>query len=280
MAKSSSIDVTTINHNIHHDTKILKPFFMKILTYFISGFASILITECDSRGDFQKSGSPTSSNQPYLDDLMIHNGEIAYKTYCIGCHGENGDGGGEAAIFLHPRPRNFQTANFKFSSTRAGQLPTDKDLQRTILQGLMGTSMPAYPLLPQKTVDAQIQYIKTFSPKWNEKIPAIMIPYVVDPYQLLEDKSAAIARGEAVYHGYVNCWACHPLQSCRNIDGFLMRKVIQTKKVSPSSPTYSGWAVCMKNTPIFTGNHLLIRYFPIGFEFGQTISNSVVRVDG
>ena len=140
---------------------------MKIFTYLLIWIAFILIVGCDSSQDLQKNGSSVSSNHPCLDELLIHGGEIAYKTYCVGCHGENGDGQGEAARFLYPRPRNFQTARFKFSSTRAGQLPTDEDLQRTILRGLEGTAMPAYPLIPQKTVDALSQYIKTFSPKWK-----------------------------------------------------------------------------------------------------------------
>lgn len=146
---------------------------------------------------------------------MIRKGTMAYQTYCVGCHGENGDGQGEAAKFLHPKPRNFQTANYKFSSTRAGQLPTDTDLNRAIFSGLNGTAMPSYPLLPQKTIDALIQTIKTFSPKWNEKKSDEMIPFA--DYTFLADKTAAIARGEAIYHGYAKCWSCHPAYVSKEI---------------------------------------------------------------
>lgn len=143
-------------------------------------------------------------------DALLAEGRTAYVTYCIGCHGASGDGNGEAARFMIPRPRNFQAANFKFSSTRSGNLPTDADLRRTIVAGLRGSAMPRWDLLPERTVTSLIAYLKTFSPKWTERSPAGMIPRVDDPYRSRPDKSAAIARGEAVYHGFSTCWTCHP----------------------------------------------------------------------
>lgn len=141
---------------------------------------------------------------------LIEEGRSAYQLYCSGCHGVEGDGNGPAARFLHPRPRNFQKALFKFSSTRAGRLPTDDDLRRTILQGLKGSSMPGWDLLPARTVTALIAYVKTFSPKWEQSAPASVIPLVADPYRGQADTAAAVARGEAVYHGFATCWTCHP----------------------------------------------------------------------
>ncbi len=70
--------------------------------------------------------------------------------------------------------------------------------------------MPDWPLLSEHTVDALVAYIKTFSPKWNERAPAPTVPVVNDPYRNVADKSEAIHRGEAVYHGYATCWSCHP----------------------------------------------------------------------
>lgn len=34
-------------------------------------------------------------------------GAAPYKTYCMSCHGEKGDGTGPAAAALNPKPRNF-----------------------------------------------------------------------------------------------------------------------------------------------------------------------------
>ena len=166
---------------------------------------------CDAggAGDVGTSPAPTLGAQARVGSSQIEAGRQAYNTYCVGCHGENGDGKGEAAVFLHPKPRDFQRANFKFSSTRAGSLPTHDDLRRTITEGLKGTSMPGWEFLPPATVDALIQYIKTFSPRWTRK-PGAPIPFVIDPYGDLPDKSTAIHRGEVVYHGYAYCWTCHP----------------------------------------------------------------------
>jgi len=111
---------------------------------------------------------------------------------------------------MYPSPRNFQNALFKFSSTRAGRLPTDDDLRRSIVEGLRGSAMPPWRFLPDRTITALIAYIKTFSPSWEERGSGTPVPIVNDPYRERADKSEAIARGEAIYHGFATCWTCHP----------------------------------------------------------------------
>ena len=165
---------------------------------------------CDTRSDVDNSKPTHFGFQRSISTSLIEEGKLAYANYCVGCHGPAGDGNGEAALFLHPRPRNFINANFKFSSTRSGQLPTDDDLKRTIRRGLKGSAMPSFKLLPDRTIDGLIAYLKTLSPKWKEYDAPVPVPMVDDPYRRLTDKSAAIRRGEAVYHGYANCWSCHP----------------------------------------------------------------------
>jgi mono/diheme cytochrome c family protein len=140
-----------------------------------------------------------------------HPGKRPYNRYCAGCHGENGDGRGPAAIFLHPKPRDFTTGRFKFASVPSGQLPTDQDLHRTLIHGLSGSSMPAWPLVPEQERRAMIDYLKTFSPRWKESARGVAITVAEDPYRgdRAEIKKA-IARGEVVYHGVTTCWQCHP----------------------------------------------------------------------
>ena len=170
-----------------------------------------------------------TSNSATFRAELIFSGKAAYATYCAGCHGETGDGNGPAAGFMHPRPRNFQEPRFRFSSTRAGQLPTDDDLKRTITKGLKGSAMPAWPLLPEYTVDAVIAYIKTLSPRWQDRRPASPVPLVDDPYRALADKSKAIQRGETIYHGYATCWTCHP--------AYLSEELINQSLVAMENPT-------------------------------------------
>lgn len=175
--------------------------------------AAFMMTACGCAPS--QDGSATSRPaefgfQQAVTTTLQQEGKAAYARHCVGCHGEQGDGNGPAAGFFDPLPRNFQKAKFKFSSTRSGQLPRDADLRRTIKAGLKGSAMPPFDLLPDRTVDALIAYIKTFSPRWRDRSSAKSIPVVEDPYRPEPDKSEAIARGEAIYHGFATCWTCHP----------------------------------------------------------------------
>jgi cytochrome c oxidase cbb3-type subunit 2 len=148
--------------------------------------------------------------QTSVKTALLLEGRKAYEQYCIGCHGVAGDGAGVASRVMNPPPRSFATADFKFSSTRSGQLPTDEDLMRSITKGLRGTSMPSWAMLSERTRLALVAYIKTFSPRWEKEPPAPPIPMFDDPYRNQADRSAAIERGRKVYHGFFNCWTCHP----------------------------------------------------------------------
>jgi len=134
-------------------------------------------------------------------------GHQAYNRYCVGCHGEKGDGKGPAARWLFPKPRDFTTAVFKFRTTPSGALPTDEDLVRTITEGVHGTSMPNWRLVPELERKAMAQYIKTFSTVWGEKArraPPLNIPH--PPANL---KSADFVKmGRTVYRT-VRCDLCH-----------------------------------------------------------------------
>ena len=48
-------------------------------------------------------------------------GKQLYEKYCVQCHGEKGDGEGDATPHLFPRPRNFTTGKFKVRSTPTGR---------------------------------------------------------------------------------------------------------------------------------------------------------------
>jgi len=77
-----------------------------------------------------------------------------YRRYCTGCHGDLGDGEGENAQWLDPKPRNFTLGQFKCRSTPTGTLPTDQDLYNTVGRGLMNSNMPQWlPLTDQGRAD-------------------------------------------------------------------------------------------------------------------------------
>lgn len=131
-------------------------------------------------------------------------GKALYQRYCIFCHGAYGDGAGESAPYLDPKPRDFTKATFKCRSTPSGSLPLDSDLYDTISRGVHASGMPSWkPLLRQERVDL-IAYIKTFSPRFQEEKPAA--PVVIPPEPPMSPES--VKRGAELFQS-MNCWLCH-----------------------------------------------------------------------
>ena len=96
-----------------------------------------------------------------------------YRRYCVGCHGDLGDGNGEVAQWLEPpmwpKPRNFQLGIFKCRSTPTGTLPTDEDLFDTIARGLDRSSMPIWNTFTKDERADLVAWIKHFSPRWQKE---------------------------------------------------------------------------------------------------------------
>lgn len=83
-----------------------------------------------------------------------------YREHCAHCHGITGDGNGPTAIFLNPYPRDYRPGWFKFKSTPIGQKPTHDDLKKIVVEGIPGTAMPSFKLLPENEVEALVDYVK------------------------------------------------------------------------------------------------------------------------
>jgi mono/diheme cytochrome c family protein len=86
-----------------------------------------------------------------------------YREHCAHCHGITGDGAGPTAAFLNPYPRDYRKGQFKFKSTPVGQKPTHEDLKKIIVEGVAGTAMPSFKLLPDLEVEALVDYVKYLS---------------------------------------------------------------------------------------------------------------------
>lgn len=83
-----------------------------------------------------------------------------YREHCAHCHGITGDGAGPTATFLNPYPRDYRKGQFKFKSTPVGKRPTHADLKKIVLEGIPGTAMPSFKLLPDVEVEALVDYVK------------------------------------------------------------------------------------------------------------------------
>ncbi len=133
-------------------------------------------------------------------------GREVYATYCAGCHGEKGDGNGPAARFLNPKPRDFRIGKLKFANVPSGEPPRDEDYVRIITSGLMGTAMPAFPLLSAQERTAVVAYVRAFAVK--KQGSGSLLAMGKDPFA--KDPAKGIAEGRKVYHAIGQCWSCHP----------------------------------------------------------------------
>ena len=80
--------------------------------------------------------------------VEVSRGQALYEKHCSVCHGLTGDGKGEAAYLLNPKPRNFRAGNFRLVTSQNLQ-PTREDLLRTITEGMPSTAMPSWAHLPE-----------------------------------------------------------------------------------------------------------------------------------
>lgn len=133
-------------------------------------------------------------------------GHEVYDTYCVGCHGVNGDGDGPASPMLVVKPRDFTSGIFKFRSTPNGTLPTDDDLLRIVTHGVNRTAMPNFRLVPEVERRAVVEYLKTFFPDWEQKGAGEPIYLPAEPDFL--GSAASVARGEQLYD-MLDCGRCH-----------------------------------------------------------------------
>ena len=131
-------------------------------------------------------------------------GKKQYKRFCIGCHGERGDGVGDNAPFLEPKPRDFTAATFKCRSTLTGNLPTDEDLYKSVVRGFNTSAMPSWaPLTAQTKIDL-VAYIKSFSPRWHDEKPADVLKIPAETPVTIE----SISHGGELFQK-LECWKCH-----------------------------------------------------------------------
>jgi len=134
-----------------------------------------------------------------------------YRRYCAGCHGDWGDGEGENAQWLEPKPRNFTLGQFKCRSTPTGTLPTDEDLYDTIGRGVVDSNMPQWLSLTDQARIDMVAYVKHFSTKFVSEKPGTPIQIPPEP----EVTADRIKAGQALFLK-LECWKCHGVEGRGN----------------------------------------------------------------
>jgi len=144
------------------------------------------------------------------DWSLYYAGEYVYERNCQVCHGRRGDGKGKWATDILPKPRSFKHANFKYRSTPFGKLPTDDDLKKTIRGGRSNTAMGMFTKLSERDLNAVVEYIKFFSPKWRNP------DFLGAPVELPEEPDWFADRGQRREHAAagrdvfaIACQQCH-----------------------------------------------------------------------
>ena len=130
-----------------------------------------------------------------LDDKTLAEGSHLYRRHCLHCHGLTGDGHGPTARWVNPHPRDYRPGMFKFTSTMGGKerKPSRDDLIRTLKQGVEGTSMPSFGLLPEDELNHIISYVMHLSIRGNVEFRLINLLFVEDP-----DKPASVSVSTAL----------------------------------------------------------------------------------
>jgi mono/diheme cytochrome c family protein len=96
-----------------------------------------------------------------------------FRLHCVHCHGITGDGMGPTAEFLKPYPRDYREGWYKFKSTPSNWPPTHDDLVHTLHEGVNGTAMPSFKLLPQGEIDSLVEYIRYLSLRGQTELALI-----------------------------------------------------------------------------------------------------------
>jgi mono/diheme cytochrome c family protein len=153
--------------------------------------------------------APMWAQEAHVGDLTGNaaQGKKEYRRYCVGCHGPLGDGNGDNAPWVDPKPRDFVGATFKCRSTPTGTLPTDQDLYNAITRGFTNSNMPHWDSLLEQTRVDLVAYIKTFSPRWKSEKAGEPIKVPAEPAVTVQ----SIEHGQELFQK-MECWKCHGQQ--------------------------------------------------------------------
>ncbi|HEY1174129.1 MAG TPA: cytochrome c [Verrucomicrobiae bacterium] len=144
------------------------------------------------------------------DFSLFSQGKYVYEKHCVVCHGEKGDGKGTMGITLDIRPRDFRSGLFKYKSTANDLLPTTDDLYRTVSSGITGTAMPIFSHLPERDRRAVVEYVKFFSPRWNNpKNHGTPLPRAITPDWMDDGDKLKAHRTKGAELFTLTCAPCH-----------------------------------------------------------------------
>lgn len=153
-------------------------------------------------------------------EALIESGKKSYEVRCLLCHGSRGDGKGPAGIIRRVEtsgqlqviyPWDFTQGVFRFRTTPSGCLPKDEDLLHIISNGIPISLMPSHKHIPLEEREAIVEYLKTFSDRWEEEIDEdeeeFCRPVTVNTPEWV-GSPVSVQKGKKIYKK-MRCWECH-----------------------------------------------------------------------
>lgn len=128
-------------------------------------------------------------------NAKLRRGSKLYAQHCLHCHGVTGDGKGPTAPFMQPPPRDYRLGIFKFTSTGPQQKISTADLKHVLVEGIPGTYMPSFNMLPDADLDMLVEYVKFLAMR-GETEKNLYIEMAIDFSQKVLDDELADAADE------------------------------------------------------------------------------------
>jgi mono/diheme cytochrome c family protein len=123
----------------------------------ITVLLATMLAACGSDPAEQPAGA--ASSVVAVDAELLGQGRIAYRKYCVQCHGYSGKGDGTSAAHLTPPPRDHTDAELMDPIS-------DQVIAETVRFGGTSRGYPNMPAFPQVTSDelvALVAYVRSLS---------------------------------------------------------------------------------------------------------------------
>ncbi|MCS5632737.1 MAG: cytochrome c, partial [Pirellulaceae bacterium] len=97
-----------------------------------------------------------------------------YRQYCGACHGNTGDGQGEAGRYLYPKPRDLLNGKMRLA-TSSNMIASADDIKLVLLNGIPNTSMQSWKQLSAGLIDrlvAEVQQMQILGAR--QRVSAVL----------------------------------------------------------------------------------------------------------
>ena len=102
-----------------------------------------------------------------------------YRRNCAHCHGISGGGDGPTALIRESVSARLPTGRVQVQEhLQSAESPTDEDLHQVLMNGVPGTSMPSFSVLPPDEVSALLEYVKYLA--MRGQMETSLVNFVVD----------------------------------------------------------------------------------------------------